>query len=361
MKKYIHWIDRKAHTARNSILISTHIDFNQNGLGVFRILFGLYSLLFSEHYWGWLKSIPSALYRNTRWNFFNIFSDFPADWFIDIMDITMLICMVCITIGYRTRLTSMVAFFIMLIMDGFAYNLGKIDHEIMMTLIFPILAFTNSRAKIAIRPETHTTKKTHDRAIALYAIVIVFGLFTSGVPKIPWMDFNTSTNGILRWYYEGYYVSDRVHLLAPYFKYVPIFLVEITDHFIPLFEMAGLYFLLKSRKTWYTWLFALCVFHLGNTLVLNIPFIPQVFAYGVFILPKFYNLYLKNTRLNLWVIYPIGIILGCNNLFGILFKNQSTYFPIENNLYTGLATWIVLTILALSILLKKHPKPDTPL
>lgn len=324
------------------------ISSNHTGLAYFRILFGLFLLVFETYHWGWLGHIPDALFNPTDLNVIRIFDTFPSSSFLAIADTLIVMLLLCITLGIKTRWCSLLAFFMVLVMNGFAYGFGKIDHEILVTTLFLVMAFTNSGVKLALWPDTPLPPVVQNIAIAFYAMAIAFGLFSAGFPKaIMWIDFDTSTSGILRWYYNGYYNLGRVDLLAPYFAHMPLWLLELADYIVPIFESLGFYFLLRSRRHWRLWLVLLCFFHLFNTLILNIPFTRHVLVYGFFLLPHVLPKNLPSTSKILVVIAPLALLLSTNHLYARLFLNTGSLYPLELTLYIGLVAWIILIAIAL--------------
>src|SRR5690606_36142347 len=113
--------------------------------------------------------------------------------------------------------------------------------------------------------------------------------FTAGYPKsLVWIDFDTSTSGVFSWFYPSYFTLGYDKLLADYFFFVPLWIAEIMDYTAVLFELSGILFLIYSRKSWRFYLILATIFHLVNTLFLNIPFTLHVVVYGIWLLsPQF--------------------------------------------------------------------------
>lgn len=340
MKKNINSTEFRIAERWNAIKAFTSISSYGYGLAWYRIIFGIFFLFYGTWYWSWLAQIPDTLFHPSDLNFIGLFKGFPPDWVLSCADTLIVLLLLCITLGIKTRLSSALTFLLILIMNGFAYGLGKIDHQILTNMAFLILAFSNAGTKMALVPDSLISRIYQDRATAFFAIAIAFGIFSSGFPKaVMWIDFDFTTTGIFRWYYNGYYTLGRTDLLAPFFDEVPLEVAEIFDYMIPIFEASGFFFLLKSRKHWRLWLWLLSIFHLSNVLVLNIPFTCHIMVYGLFLLPFFFEKYLSNSRKYLWVLFALAISLAVNHLLGRWIYSSSSFFQIDQDLLISLVLW----------------------
>jgi hypothetical protein len=157
------------------------------------------------------------------------------------------------------------------------------------------MIFTNSGTNFAIRKDKKLAVNMQRRALALLALIICFGMFTAGFPKlINWVDFDLSTSGFLHWFYPGYFNVENNKLLTPYIFGAPPVLFELADYTAAIFEVSGIYFLWKGKKHWVFYLLIATFFHLANLLVLNIDFTQNVLCYAIFIVPTlFYTHYKK--------------------------------------------------------------------
>jgi hypothetical protein len=97
------------------------------------------------------------------------------------------------------------------------------------------------------------------------------------------VDFDTSTNGFLGWFVHGYFVDNRRELLAPHVLSIPPLGLELVDYAGVVFETSCFVALLVGRRAWHFWIMAACLFHLSNTLTLNIPFLQNLLVYLAFV------------------------------------------------------------------------------
>lgn len=298
-----------------------------DNLEYFRIILGLLFLLNFRDL-SFLGEMPNSLYRPNVLNFTNLFDTWPSSIFFAILYYLRILFAITIILGIKTRLSFISLGIITIIQSGYIYSFGKIDHGVLMNILPFVMAFTDSGCKKAILPDKPL--KVPDLSISILAIFITFGFFTAGLEKgLNWIDFDTNTSGFLSWLYPSYYSIGRDKLLAPLALKFPWWLTEIMDYTAVIFELTGLIFLIISRKTWFVYLVVASVFHLFNTLFLNIPFQIHILVFGIWLLTPF----LKKHKI---------LIL----LIPIIFYFKSIYFP--------LIGWILISVLGLIQVFEKY-------
>lgn len=216
----------------------------------------------------------------------------------------------CIIAGIKTRLSCILTFVLLIVAQSFHFSFGKIDHATLLTLTYLALACTNSGCEYTLIKDKELSKRYQNIGIAIFSICIAFGLFTAGFPKlISWVDFDLSTNGILSWYYQGFYSLERQRFLAPFVPHVPMILMEMGDYFAVFLELSGFFFLIKGKTYWRVWLLVLSFFHLMNVLILNIPFLGHIVVYGLFVLPPFFRSIIVDRKMasSIWL---AGVVAG---------------------------------------------------
>ena len=170
-------------------------------------------------------------------------------------------------------------------------------------------------------------------------IFIVFSFFTAGISKLfNWVDFDLSTSGFLNWFYAGFYSSGRNELLANLVFLMPNWMLEVMDYCAVFFEVFAFLFLIYSRSSWTIFLLIAGVFHIMNTLLLNIPFSTNLFVFGVwilspllqkykilFILPFIFLLDISGAKTGL-IVWTIFIAFGFFGLYSSLRKNKKNFY-----------------------------------
>jgi hypothetical protein len=253
-------------------------------LGLFRIFWGAFILLFCAPYSAWVSQVPQTFYKPPVLSLAFLFAGFPPYWLMLAMDLVRIWLVVLITIGIRTRICTIVLCLLTFISTSFVYSFGKIDHDILLWVVALCLAFTDWGVAYAIVPDRHIDPKVAARALATAGVLIAFGMFTAGFEKsLHWINFDLSTSGFLSWFYSQYYVLGRTYLLAPVVLKIPPELFKIADYTAVAFELSPFFFLLKGRAAWRVWLLVAAIFHLINALLLNIPFYIHVLVYLPFV------------------------------------------------------------------------------
>jgi hypothetical protein len=255
-----------------------------HSLGLFRIFWGTYILLFFAPYSAFVAQVPQSFYNPPVLSLAYLFSGFPPYWLMLAGDLVGIWLLVLITIGVRTRLCTIVLCLLTFISRNFVYSFGKIDHDALMWAVALCLAFTDWGSTYALVPDPRINPKVAARALATAGVLIAFGMFTAGFDKaLHWINFDLSTSGFLCWFYGGYYTLDRKLLLAPFVLKVHPHLTKILDFAAVAIELSPFFFLLAGRAAWRAWLLIATCFHLANALLLNISFYNHVLVYLPFV------------------------------------------------------------------------------
>lgn len=296
-------------------------------LHYFRIILGILFLINTQNL-SFLGLMPNSLFRPDVLNFTNLFDSWPSHLFFEFLFYTKIILAVALILGIKARVVFILIGLLGIIQSGFMYSFGKIDHGILMNVLPFAMAFTNSGCKGAIVPDKRL--KSPNLSISILAVFITFGFFTAGLEKaFVWIDFNFSTSGFLSWFYPSYYSIGRDKLLASFVLNFPWWLTEIMDYIAVLFELTGIIFLFISRKTWFYYLLIASIFHLFNTLFLNIPFQAHILIFGLWFLTPFLS------KFKFLVL-----------LIPLIFLFDNIYFP--------LIGWISIIGLGLILVSKKY-------
>jgi hypothetical protein len=326
-----------------------------HSLGLFRIFWGIYILLFVAPYSAYVSQVPPSFYDPPVLSLAFLFSGFPPYWLMLAGDLVRIWVVVLITIGVKTRVCTIVLCGLTFISTNFVYSFGKIDHDTLVWTVAICLAFTDWGVFYALVPDRSVNPKVAARALATAGILIAFGMFTAGFGKaLHWTNLDPSRSGFLGWFYPGYYTLDRTLLLAPLVPKVPPQLFKIADYCAVLFELSAFFFLLAGRAGWRIWLLVAAGFHLINALLLNIPFHIQVLVYLPFVaLARFAgspNIAISPTTAVPWWRVPLiiaAIILGVAHTAQRLNGGGSQFLFIEGDSAVRLTLYVSLVLLAL--------------
>ncbi len=262
------------HTARSAI-----------DLAAFRVFFGVYLLVAITPRFGWIAAMPDAFFAPPFLSHANAFSGFPPDALLVAADVAIPILAAGVALGVRARWCGYALVALCLFLFGFRFSFGKIDHNILVWVALALFSASNWGTRLALVPDPEAPRERHDAALATLAVCLCAGMFTAGFGKgITWVDFDLGTSGFLSWFYASYFSMGRQALLADMLFSVPPALFEAADYTAVLFELSPFAFLLAGAVAWRAWVVAACLFHLANTLTLNIPFHAHVVVYGAFVL-----------------------------------------------------------------------------
>ncbi|MDJ0689759.1 MAG: hypothetical protein QNJ41_14745 [Xenococcaceae cyanobacterium MO_188.B32] len=131
---------------------------------------------------------------------------------------------------------------------------------------------------------------------------------------------------------------------------MPKWIFEFFDYAAVIFELSAFIALLNSRKWWLFWLFIACLFHLSNTLLLNIPFMSHCLVYLVFvdfsrlIEPRIKNIGFSLRRKINYFLIGLVTCLSLPYLLGILNGKSFNFFP-NLILYNSVIIWTFVAII----------------
>jgi hypothetical protein len=328
-------------------------------LGLFRIFWGWFILLFVAPYSAFVSRVPHAFYNPPILSLANLFTGFPPYWLMLGGDLARIWLVVLITVGIKTRWCTITFCLLSVLSHSFLYSFGKIDHDVVLWAVTLCLAFTNWGVYYALIPDRRADPKVTTRALATAGVVIAFGFFTAGFEKaLHWVNFNLSSGGFLSWFYPGYYLLDRKFLLAPLVFRVPAQSFKILDYAAVAFELSPFLFLFAGRTAWRAWLLVATCFHLANALLLNIPFYIHVLVYLPFItFPRGFgrmNLEARATNAGFRWWLPVtvcAVILGVALTAQRLKGGGSQFLFIEGASVVSISLYVSLVLLSFCALM----------
>lgn len=276
------WIDRLLARFWHRVAVSTAPA--TAGLGFLRICTGLFLLLIVPPYSYWVGKVPQTFFKPPVLSVMSLLPGFPSTavmWTVDVVALS-LACL--LLLGVYSRFTTLAMVGVGVFSSNATMCFGKIDHDGVFWAYLTCMAFSGWGQRLALIPDKPGRPDGPVRAMALLGVCIGFAMSAVGVHKaLGWVDFDTSTGGFLGWFAGSYFVNDRRELLAPYVLGVPPVGLELIDYAGVLFESSCFVMLLWGRRAWRLWLLAACVFHLINTLTLNIPFLQNLLPYWAFV------------------------------------------------------------------------------
>jgi hypothetical protein len=254
------------------------------GLGFLRVLTGLFFMLIVPPYAYWVGTSPPAFFNPPRISAMALLSGFPSTPVMWLADIAAFACACCLLLGVYARASSLLLTVIGVLSSNATMCFGKIDHDAMLWTFLGCMAFSGWGRSLALRPDKPSRWDNPEKAFALMAVCLAFGMTVIGVHKaLGWLDFDLKTNGFLGWFVHGYFVDGRTDLLADLVPRIPPLGLELMDYSGVVFEGGCFVALLLGRRVWRIWVLAACLFHLTNILTLNIPFLQNLLIYLAFV------------------------------------------------------------------------------
>lgn len=259
-------------------------------LACFRVFYCTMLLCFWAPYFGWINRVPAGFFDPPVLSFAKLFKTFPPAPFFALLDGVLLISLVFMAVGFLTRWFTAAYLIGTIVGQSFEYSFGKIDHSMVgLVILIGMLIADWGRAGsvdalLGRVAESPTARLGRQRGLALFAVLLTFGMLTAGLPKVvDWLDFDATTSGFLRWYYPNRDALGRTYLLAGLVPRAPLFLLEIGDYSAIILELCGFVALLSSARWFRIWLATATLFHVLNDLTLNITFLGQFLTYTAFV------------------------------------------------------------------------------
>lgn len=256
------------------------------GLALYRILTALMFLFFlmpDATFYSDLADFPDDFFLPPPGPMM-LFSEFPPAWFFYTVHALLALSWVGVLLGYKTRFSSLAAAGFMLVLMGFIFSIGKVNHQMLLVLVPGFMAFSNWGTAYSFDSKMSDIKlKAEGWPLVLLALFIGFMFFTAGFPKIlgGWLDPDSmATRGHLL---NQYFVRGRTELLSGFAVELDLpWLWLFLDWATIIFEVG---FLVAVLRPGWTRLFVCLavVFHFSTMLTLNIAFLVNIPAYAAFL------------------------------------------------------------------------------
>jgi hypothetical protein len=211
-------------------------------------------------------------------------SGFPPFPFFEVLLVLLNLSLVAVLVGYRTRWATVFTGVLLLVGYGFNYSLSNLHHNILLLVLPLVMAFSNWGTALSFDARRgRIPDQVRSWPLVLVALLLGYGMFSAGLPKIigGWLD--PSSHAVLGRFIREYYVIERHDLLAPLFIDITneVFW-ESLDVATVCYEIGFLFAILHPFTTRLFSVFSIG-FHTLVTLILNIPFLPNLIVYAAFV------------------------------------------------------------------------------
>lgn len=262
---------------------------------VFTALFILFFLLPSPSVYNVLGTMPADFFAPPPGPMM-LFEGFPPAYVLYLLHYGLIAALLFLVFGWHTRAASLAAGILLLVLKGFIYSLGKINHDLVVVLVPLVMAFSGWGGAYSMDARLGRTSSANGWTVLLLALFIGFMMFTAGLPKIMggWLD--PSTHAVQGHYLKQFAVRGRRDLLAPYAGALGPFSWELLDYFTVFFEVGFLLALARPGSI-RVFVCLAVLFHAGTMLMMNIAFLPNFLAYAAF---------LNWNRIDRWITTRLG-------------------------------------------------------
>jgi len=285
------------------------------GLALYRIFAALFMLCFllpPASMYEFAASLPPDFFSpppGLMW----LFGDFPGEAVFWTLHSLLILTLLGMLVGYKTGFMSVSAGLLLLVIKGFIYSVGKINHEMLLIAVPILMAFSGWGAAWSVDSwlKDDKSRETSGWPLTLLALIVGFMMFTAGFTKLLGGWLNPETQAVLGHFFNQYFVKGRSDLLARSFLAVDSrTLWELLDYLTVLFEIGFLAAVLRPYTT-RIFVSLAVLFHFSTMMMLNISFLHNFVAYAAFI-----NWNLVYRKLRTWTsqTYAPPLVLGAGVL-----------------------------------------------
>lgn len=282
--------------------IHTSFRASPQGLGAYRIFYAVFALLVvapGHDVYASLAGfvgLPSSMYAPPPGPM-QLFSGFPPRIVAETVHILLNLSLAALLLGYRTRTASILTGVLFLVLFGFSYSIGKINHNILFVLVPIIMSASGWGSALsfdAVRRGTASGANTERSdpplnggavswPLMLLGLIVGFAIFTAGFAKIlgGWLDPNT--HAAYGHVLKNVFVRGRSALFAPLVADIESGAVwEMFDYLTVFFEV-GFLAACAHRRTLRLFASLAVLFHFGVMLTMNIAFAFNLAVYAAFV------------------------------------------------------------------------------
>lgn len=253
-------------------------------LGIFRIFFALFNLVFLFQFdFTWPSAYHEHFYAAAP-GIGSLFGGFPPAWLLWTGQALLMLSALGMLFGCYTRLASVLHTLLLLFLFNFVFAFGNIYHIILWVLLPAVMSLSNWGAALSLDARAErSSAAVQTWPITLMAVLIGFAFFTSGLAKLTGGWLSVEASAVEQYFFNTILGVGRDGLLSDWvMTWNAPLLWEMLDWMTVLFE-CGFLLAVFSRR-WFRWFcfFGLC-FHIGILLILDISFSIHVAVFALFI------------------------------------------------------------------------------
>jgi predicted DCC family thiol-disulfide oxidoreductase YuxK/uncharacterized membrane protein YphA (DoxX/SURF4 family) len=327
----------------------------EKSLAMSRMLVAISLLIFEYPRYFWMAKFPESFYLPPL-GLGSLFHQQPPGWVMWSLMAALTVMALGLLVGWKTRVMAIGLAFVTLVANSFDYSHGKINHDIMWVAVLFCIAFSGAERRYSVDACKRTfSGEVPGWPLAMLAMIVSLGMLAAALPKIMsgWLDLNTQM-------VRGHLIDNMIATSRPTWvgslmlKYGSTAFWEFLDWSTIAIEAAFIFAMFSRRA--FVLVCALAVaFHVGIHFSMDIFFLPNLIAYGMFVqwertlsiapIRRFMGWYDQQMkRVKVWMLLVAGSGLMC-------------FYTVKGNLaawlldYFGNGEWIRNSILALAALL----------
>lgn len=256
-------------------------------LAFYRVLFACYVLVGIAPVGTWVAELPQTFFRPPIGHA-GFFASFPSPPLLLGLNLLLVIAAALLLVGWRTGLMSALVGLALILINGFVYATGKINHDILIVLVPLVMSVSGWGGAWSLDARRIARRGLAPRSppgwpMALLALFIGYAMFTAGLAKLQtgWLDpEQLCTYGHLA---SNYLTADRYTRAAEFaLKINSVLFWKAADYSAVLLELAFLPAVLHPRL-FRPMLAVACLFHVGVLVLFKISFPWNVVAYAAFL------------------------------------------------------------------------------
>lgn len=322
------------------------------GLALYRIFTALFVLLFllpPPSMYEFVGSLPSDFFSPPPGPM-QFFSDFPSREFFWVLHFLLIISLLGMLLGFKTRIMSLAVGLILFVIKGFFYSVGKINHEMLLIIVPILMSFSGWGTAWSLDAwiKGEQKRKITGWPLTLLSLILGFMMFTAGFTKLIGGWLNPDTQAVLGHFFNQFFVKGRSDLLAESFLLIDNrTLWEVLDYLTVLFEMGFLLAVVRPFSTRIFVSFAI-LFHFSTMMMLNISFLHNFVAYAAFINWTFvYRKLQKATEAQYGP--PLTLGLGIIGVRLLAWVGTRYHVPVLNSDLTTAHLYVLLLALPIAL------------
>jgi predicted O-methyltransferase YrrM len=253
------------------------------GLGVYRVLFAGAFLVLGLPRYRWIASFPDSFFHPPPGPM-RLFAGFPSAGFFYVLNFLLVGAAVCLLVGYRVRVASLVLPAALLVGNGWDYSFGQVSHDLLLIILIPpLLAVAGWERNLLPSPAPRRPQRHRSWPIALLALLIGLLFFSAAVPKVYGLWLDPGRQGFRYHLAMNHFVRERQTCwsgLVLGLDWPPAW--KAVDGLTVAFE-AGFLVACFSRRLMRVFCAAACFFHAGVYFLMHILYWSALVAYAVFI------------------------------------------------------------------------------